>query len=168
MIDKKAFQRENEMVQLEKVSFKTESHLKNIKLFHKGEKLYAQKGNNNPVKITMVSEKLKENANHEISKAKAGLSYLYVEDVNGQLKVESKQKLKGEGPIGAAIGTALGYGLVHGVTQAVSVTATTLTTGPASIVATPGASAVTFAYSQPLAVKGALYLGTLFAIIIPI
>lgn len=119
MIEKTAFHTEDRMIKLEKKSFKTEPHLKNIDLLHKGNKLYAQQGNNDPFRIRMIGKNLRENTKDEIIKAKSGASYLYLEDVNGQLKVDSKQRLTGDGEIGATIGAVAGQLITYGIWEGV-------------------------------------------------
>ncbi len=119
MIDKRGFEKEHTLTKFDRKSYKSEPQLKQIELLHKGKKIYTQHGENAPVRVTLLGDNLKKNIKEGIQHAKSRYSYLYLQEVNGQIKVDSKQKLHGEGPVGATFGAWTGRILTYGIWEGV-------------------------------------------------
>lgn len=162
--EKKAFEYEQKMIKLERKSFKSEPHLRGVDILHKGTKIYAQNGENKPVRILMMGENLKENVKVGINSSKIGKSYLYLEEVSGQYKIDCRQKLTGEGPVGATIGAFTGRFLTYGIWEGVIavVKGSSGSEGAGEALRASAAPAI-----ENIAKPVSIGLGIVFAVLIP-
>lgn len=101
------------MIQLDKKTFKSPKHLNNLTVLHKDDQIFVKQGDNAPVLVNMLGDTLKKGTALKIKQVKQGKSFFSVDEINGQYRIELKEKLKGGGMFGAAAGVWLGAGLVN-------------------------------------------------------